>query len=72
MQFLKTEYRGMIQFLRDWAELRQALGLTHIPHYSMLCYAHPRLMRPVQFEAVLDEKSIRARYASRKEVHRMT
>lgn len=53
MQFLKTDYRGLVQFLRDWTELRQAVELRRIPHYSTLCYAHQRLMRPAQFETLL-------------------
>lgn len=61
MQFLKTDYRGLVQFLRDWAELRQALGLTRSPHYSTLCYAHQRLMQPAQFEALLHAVWERAR-----------
>lgn len=53
MRFLKTDCRGVVQFLRDWSELRQALGLTYLPHYSTLCYAHQRLLSPVPFEALM-------------------
>jgi hypothetical protein len=44
-QFLKTDYRGVVQFLRDFAELRGDLGLTDVPHYSTLCYAEKRLLK---------------------------
>ncbi len=43
--FFKTDYRGLIQMLRDFAELRQDLGLGKVPHYSTLCYAEQRLLK---------------------------
>ena len=43
--FLKTDYRGVVQFLRDFAELRDDLGLGKIPHYSTLSYAEQRLLK---------------------------
>jgi hypothetical protein len=43
--FLKTDYRGVAQFLADFAELRDDLGLTKVPHYSTLCYAERRLLK---------------------------
>ena len=33
-QFLGVGYRGLVAYLRDWAELRQALGLKKVPHYT--------------------------------------
>lgn len=53
MQFLKTDYRGTVQYLKEWAELRQTLGLGRFPHYSKLCYAHQRFLRPTPFAALL-------------------
>jgi hypothetical protein len=44
-QFLKTDYRGVVQFLRDFAELRDDLGLAKVPHYSTLSYAEQRLLK---------------------------
>jgi len=45
-QFLKTDYRGMEQHLRDWSELRKALGLRdHIPDHSTLQKAADRLLK---------------------------
>jgi hypothetical protein len=41
--FLKTDYRGVVAHVRDFAELRQDLGLDAAPHYSTLCYAQRRL-----------------------------
>ena len=43
--FFKTDYRGVVQMLDDFAELRQDLGLTVTPHYSTLCYAAKRLLK---------------------------
>ena len=44
-QFLKTDYRGVVQFLADFADLRDDLGLTKVPHYSTLSYAEQRLLK---------------------------
>jgi|ERR1051325_5012979 len=43
--FLRTDYRGVVAFLNDCAELRADLGLTKVPHYSTLSYAHERLLK---------------------------
>jgi hypothetical protein len=43
--FLKTDYRGVTQFLADFAELRNDLGMKEVPHYSTLCYAEKRLLK---------------------------
>ena len=42
-QFFKTDYRGVVQLLHDFADLRQVLKLKKVPHYSTLCYAEKRL-----------------------------
>jgi hypothetical protein len=44
-QFLKLDYRGVVTWLSRWKELRDALGLTRVPHYSTLCYAERRLLK---------------------------
>jgi hypothetical protein len=44
-QFHKTDYRGIVQMLRDFTELRKALDLKKVPHYSTLCYAEKRLLK---------------------------
>lgn len=43
-QFLRTDYRGIEQHLRDWAELRDALGLARVPDHSTLQKAAERLL----------------------------
>lgn len=34
--FLKTDYRGVVAYLRDWSDLRDALGLRKVPHFTTL------------------------------------
>jgi hypothetical protein len=43
-EFLKTDYRGLEEILRDWAELRDALGLKKVPDHSTLQKAARRLL----------------------------
>ena len=43
--FLKTDYRGVVAFLDDFAELRADLGLKKVPDHSTLCYAQQRLLK---------------------------
>ena len=43
-QFLRTDYRGMVQLLSEWSDLRQVLGLRSVPNYSTLCYAEERFL----------------------------
>ena len=44
-QFLKTDYRGVVEMLKDWPTLQEVLELEKVPHYSTLCYAHRRLLK---------------------------
>ena len=41
--FLRTGYRGLVAYLRDWAELREALGLSKVPHFTTAQKALRRL-----------------------------
>lgn len=43
-EFLKTDYRGLEQCLKDWSDLRNALGLSRVPDHSTLQKASQRLM----------------------------
>jgi hypothetical protein len=43
-EFLKVDYRGLEEILRDWAELRGALGLKKVPDHSTLQKAAQRLL----------------------------
>ena len=51
--FFKTDYRGLVQLLRDFAELRDELSLDKVPHYSTLCYAAKRLLKKGIFSSSL-------------------
>src|SRR4051812_38564777 len=42
-QFLKTDYRGLEQMLREWTDLREAVGLKKVPDHSTLQRADRRL-----------------------------
>lgn len=44
-QFFRTDYRGITQILSEWSDLREALGLARVPHYSTLCYAERRILK---------------------------
>jgi hypothetical protein len=43
-QFLRTDYRGVVVLVAEWSELRRALGLTKVPHYSTLAHASRRIL----------------------------
>src|SRR5438045_1776949 len=43
--FLKTDYRGVVAVLDDFAEVRGDLGLAKVPDHSTLCYAEQRLLK---------------------------
>jgi hypothetical protein len=43
-EFLKVDYRGLEQILKEWAELREALGLAEVPDHSTIQKAAERLL----------------------------
>src|ERR1700722_11972352 len=43
--FFKTDYRGIAQFLTDLTDLRSALRLRSVPHFTTLHKAGQRLLR---------------------------
>jgi hypothetical protein len=43
--FLKTDYRGAVAILDDFAELRQDLDLAKVPDHTTLWYAEQRLLK---------------------------
>ncbi|WP_165251048.1 transposase [Paludisphaera soli] len=43
-KFLKLDYRGLEVLLREWAELREVLGLRKVPDHSTIQKAARRLM----------------------------
>ena len=47
-QFLRTDYRGVVALTAEWSELRRALGLAKVPHYSTLAHASRRILADVE------------------------
>lgn len=43
--FLGIDLRGLVAYLQDWSDLRQALELKKVPHFSTLSYAEERLLK---------------------------
>ena len=43
-EFLRVDYRGLEQILREWTELRKILGLAKIPDHSTMQKAAERLL----------------------------
>ena len=56
--FMKTEYRGIVATLQDCCDLRQAIGLTQVPHYTTLQKAAANLLRLTTANELL-EKTVR-------------
>jgi len=44
--FLGTDYRGLVARVAEWSDLRAALGLAEVPHFTTLRKAHARLKKP--------------------------
>jgi hypothetical protein len=42
-EFFKTDHRGMVQLLKDFRDLRSALGLKKVPHFTTRQKAQQRL-----------------------------
>lgn len=42
-QFFRTDYRGVVQLLKDFSDLRQVLGLKKVPHFTTVQKAENRL-----------------------------
>ena len=44
-QFFKTDDRGIVAYLADLSDLRDALGLKKLPHHTTLFHARRRLAK---------------------------
>jgi hypothetical protein len=53
--FLKTDYRGVVEHLRDCTDLAAAIELKRIPHFSTVHKAAKRLLKTVPVRSLLDE-----------------
>ena len=52
--FLKTDYRGVVQFLKDCQSLQEVIGLQRVPHFTTLQKAARRLLKRKEFNELLD------------------
>jgi hypothetical protein len=43
-KFFRTDYRGVVQLVAEWAELRDALALPRAPHPSTLWHVERKLL----------------------------
>ncbi len=44
-QFIRVDHRGIAAILEDASDLREALDLRGVPHFSTLAYAEKRLFK---------------------------
>lgn len=44
-RFFQTDYRGIVQILKDFPELRRTLRLEKVPHFTTLQKAEARLLK---------------------------
>lgn len=44
-QFFQSDYRKTVRFVAEWAELRETLELTKVPHWTTIQKAHQRLLK---------------------------
>src|SRR5688500_14294821 len=49
----RKDYRGIVALLRDMPELRAALGLAAVPHYTTLQKAAERMLTNAQVQQLL-------------------
>ncbi len=67
--FCKLDYRGVATWLRDLPDLRRAIGLTDVPHFTTLQKASARLLRFRRVRRLL-QVTIRRRLPRRRRVRR--
>jgi hypothetical protein len=67
--FFKLDYRGVAVWLRDLPDLRRAIGLTDVPHFTTLQKASVRLLRFRRVRRLL-QGTIRRRLPRRRRIRR--
>jgi hypothetical protein len=67
--FFKTDYRGITTLLHENSELRQAIGLLSVPHFSTLHKASNRLLRVPRVRRLL-RATLRRHLKGRRSVRR--
>lgn len=63
--FEKKDYRGVCQLLEDCADLRDAIGLKAIPHFTTLQKASARLLKRKHVRRLVDDTVARIRKRSK-------
>ena len=63
-QFFKTDYRGIIKILDENQNIKDALGLSKLPHFTTLQKAQQRMLKKTSFRACLQRFSIMQRPAA--------
>lgn len=53
--FFKTDYRGICKLLAEFSELRAALGLNKVPHFTTLQKASRKLLRAASVRQLLNQ-----------------
>ena len=48
-QFFKTDYRGIIRILDEHQNIKDALGLIKLPHFTTLQKAQQRMLKKTSF-----------------------
>ena len=66
-EFEKKDYRGIMQLLADWPDLREVIGLSVVPHYTTLQKASRRLLK-VKHIRKLVAKTVRMIHRKRKTI----
>jgi len=56
-QFFRVDYRGIVAILQDSSDLRNALALEKLPHYTTLQKAQQRLLKKTSFREYLQRFS---------------
>src|SRR5579862_461001 len=44
-QFFNTDYRGIVELLQEWSDLRNVLELKEVPHFTTLQKAQARFLK---------------------------
>ena len=65
--FLKTDYRGLVEHLRDCSDLRATIELQKVPHYTTFQKAARRLLVSGNVNRLLDE-TVRAMMGRKRKV----
>ena len=67
--FFKTDYRGICKLLSDLSDLRSALGLKKVPHFTTLQKASRKLLRADKVKGLLNQL-VRRFFRRRRKVRR--